>query len=540
MLKVLYFLTLVAITFIVYSCANISTPTGGPKDETPPKLLKVIPGNNSINFTGNQIELIFDEPIALNNINEQLLVNPIVNNYEVTQRKNRLKLTFNQPFEKNQTYTFNFRDAVKDLTEGNINRDLKLAFSTGNILDTLKVVGNVKDLLTNKPKEKVLISLYKSNDTLSVDEDKPLYFTLSDNQGNFSLGNIKEGNYNLYAFEDNNKNLLYDNENEKIAIDTLVLNKNKTGLNLKVSKHYNTPPKVISKKGDEEEYRISFNKGIESGNLVLVTNKDSLPIVISTDGKVLTTFNINNFKDSIPVILNVVDSARNILSDTININFEQPEEKKKKEKETKAVIPFLKAVKPDDKRLAPDDISIQLLFNRPIKTINLNKITIRADSLKFYNIDNQDISIKNNKTSIIFIKNNIPFIDSLMLKIGKGAILGILNDSLPEQNINFSLKNENEFATIAGIVKTKEPNFILEILNEKMDVVKSLRNQKDFLIEYLPPGSYQMRAIVDTNNNGYWNPGNIKKGIKPEQVFFYPEKLELRANWEVRDLEFSF
>ena len=50
---------------IVLSCARRGRPEGGPKDEAPPIITKSEPENFSINFTGNEIRIYFDEFIKL-------------------------------------------------------------------------------------------------------------------------------------------------------------------------------------------------------------------------------------------------------------------------------------------------------------------------------------------------------------------------------------------------------------------------------------------------------------------------------------------
>jgi hypothetical protein len=58
------------------ACAQVGAPTGGPKDETPPKILKSIPQNFSTNYTGNSIVLTFDEFIQLKDVQNQLIISP--------------------------------------------------------------------------------------------------------------------------------------------------------------------------------------------------------------------------------------------------------------------------------------------------------------------------------------------------------------------------------------------------------------------------------------------------------------------------------
>ena len=62
----LLFKQLVFILFI--SCAAVMSPPGGPKDETPPELIEVIPPDGTTNFKGGRVELLFSEYLDGNNL----------------------------------------------------------------------------------------------------------------------------------------------------------------------------------------------------------------------------------------------------------------------------------------------------------------------------------------------------------------------------------------------------------------------------------------------------------------------------------------
>ena len=50
------------------SCAAVKQASGGPKDTTPPELILANPSSGSIHFSGNQIELLFNEYIDENSL----------------------------------------------------------------------------------------------------------------------------------------------------------------------------------------------------------------------------------------------------------------------------------------------------------------------------------------------------------------------------------------------------------------------------------------------------------------------------------------
>jgi hypothetical protein len=57
-------------------------------------------------------------------------------------------------------------------------------------------------------------------------------------------------------------------------------------------------------------------------------------------------------------------------------------------------------------------------------------------------------------------------------------------------------------------------------------------NTKGALFEYLKPGDYYLRMFIDDNGNGKWDPGELAKNKQPEEVYYYPGKFTLKANWE--------
>ena len=60
----------------LWQCAQRSNPSGGPKDLTPPVLLRTEPENFTTEFKAEKIRLYFDELIKLSDVQNQLIVSP--------------------------------------------------------------------------------------------------------------------------------------------------------------------------------------------------------------------------------------------------------------------------------------------------------------------------------------------------------------------------------------------------------------------------------------------------------------------------------
>lgn len=221
-------ISLLIIALFCWGCAQQGSPSGGPRDEDPPRVVETEPPNYSTQFEAKKILITFDEYVVLDNVNQELIVSPPMEEKpEVRLRKKTIIVQFEESLKENTTYTFNFGSAIKDLHEGNKLLNFEYVFSTGDVLDSLSVKGTLKyaeDL--SKPEEPISIMLYEDlRDSVPL-IDIPLYIGKSDDSGVFSVNNLRPDVYKLFALKDGNNNFLFDLPTEEIAfLDTsLILN----------------------------------------------------------------------------------------------------------------------------------------------------------------------------------------------------------------------------------------------------------------------------------------------------------------------------
>ena len=208
---------------LAVGCAQVSAPTGGPKDETPPVPVRIEPPSESVNLRPERLIMEFDEYVVLRNANQQLVVSPpLARNPEWRVRGKAVELAFDpEVFEANRTYVFAFGDAIVDLHESNPASDLKWAFATGSELDTLRVAGNVVDRMTRAGKPDLRVMLYQMPaawDSIWAGR-RPDALGQTDASGNFSIGYLSPGDFVGIALEDENGNYRWD-EGEYVALDT--------------------------------------------------------------------------------------------------------------------------------------------------------------------------------------------------------------------------------------------------------------------------------------------------------------------------------
>lgn len=214
-MKNIYFLFLI----FCFSCANIVPLTGGDKDVSPPKLLSVLPENEKILFKENRISMTFDEAVQLNQAEKMFFSPYIDNDVKIEAKGDELIITLEDEFKENTTYTIILNNKVKDITEGNVLKNLEYTFSTGSVIDTLYIQGAILDALTKKPIENVNVGLYSKradSDSLLY-KQKPDYLAISDKDGYFRFSHLANNFFTLLALEDVDNNMKFSLPQEKVG-----------------------------------------------------------------------------------------------------------------------------------------------------------------------------------------------------------------------------------------------------------------------------------------------------------------------------------
>ncbi len=213
-----------SILILLTACAVQVSPSGGPKDETPPEIIKSTPPNNSVNFEGNRIILTFDEYITLKEINTQLVVSPPLDKTpEFNMRGKSMIIKLQGPLLENATYNFYFGDAIVDITEGNPLSNYNFSLATGPILDSLSIKGKLLDAFNLQPIESAFVMLYDTVYDSVPYLQRPYYISKTNKNGEFALNNLRDSKYLMFALSDINSNYLYDLPTENIAFaDSLI------------------------------------------------------------------------------------------------------------------------------------------------------------------------------------------------------------------------------------------------------------------------------------------------------------------------------
>ena len=553
----------VLLLLLIWGCANRIQPTGGPKDEEPPKVIASLPQYGARNYLNQEVTIIFDEFINVKSLKEQLIITPrITGDYDYKINKRTIALEFEEPFADSTTFTLNFREGIVDITESNPAENMLLAFSTGDLLDTLKVVGTLIDLMTKTPIDAATVGLYPLDDTLDIFSGPPYYFTQTNKEGNYVFNNIKDGDYRLYAFVDGNKNLTCESDRESYAFlaQTITLDTAYIADTLNLQFLNIDSLKLTRTRASGRYFNVFTNKYLTYAKLQAV-NDSVIVFNYADQHKALKIYNTFPIKDSLTVFATLQDSLGLVVKDTFYLKFPESSRKPDEFKTSfKAIVASHKTKK----------ITGEISFDKPLRQIMLDSIAIKRDSLEqylvvntfFYELDSLENMLKYtiaipqailDTLALAAEKSNNP-IDKdrgkskakpiYSLSIPKGAFISIENDSSTASNAQIKFVSPALTGIINGRITSLHESYTIQLLNNKMEVVLEHQNGKAYTFDEVTPGEYYIRILVDENNNGIWDMADIRQNIPAEKVIIYQDetgtsKTVIRANWEVTvDLSF--
>ena len=218
---------IIAIYFIFITgtgCAQIGSPTGGPRDSIPPELVSAIPKLLNTNFKGNKIILNFNEYVDVQDVQNNLLVSPLPKiNPTIDFKFKIVTIKLKDSLLDNTTYTINFGNAIRDNNEGNPFKNFSYVFSTGKTIDSLQIRGSVIVAQTGKADSTIIALLYQQADDSAVQKRKPNYIAKLDSSGNFTFKYLAAGEYKIYALKDGDGGKNYNSKIEMFAFaDSIV------------------------------------------------------------------------------------------------------------------------------------------------------------------------------------------------------------------------------------------------------------------------------------------------------------------------------
>jgi len=550
MIKFIQKYWLYLIPLFLGACANIVTPSGGPKDVTPPVVLKTTPLNKSLHFTGKSFRIDFDEFVKVTDAASQVVVSPFMKEAPEIKVKGRaIVVNFNDTLKPNTTYSISFGKSISDINEGNALLNYRYVFSTGDIIDSLTLKGIVKNSLTLKPESGVLVILY-DQDVDSIPYKKtPLYISKTDESGNFRFSNVRNGKFKIFALKDANGNFLFDPPAESIAFrDSLVVPEPIDTAKADSLKKNHSYGLLLFEELPAKQKRLKAT-ALKYGKLMLVYRKP------------LEDCSITSMSDSIPTssIIQEISSTK----DTVTLWLKKPDAdsvvilvRNNKNILDTATIRLVKKAGKQSRGKADELKNANLVANVTNNgTFDYFKSLAFENSAPIAEYNFRKIILKENKDTV---KAKFVFTDSIKRKFRmdytfkEGTnysllippkafkdIFGLMNDTLKIHFTTTSLKN---YGNIKLTLKSKDLlcGLIVQLVTENDAIIQEKYSHANDVVNFVNvnPGNYKIKIICDGNGNKIWDTGNYLKKLQPEKVYYYPTTIMPKANWDI-DLDWE-
>ncbi len=563
-----------------HSCANPGVgPQGGPRDSIPPIITESIPLNLQTSFTGNEINLSFDEYIVAENLESKLIVSPpLAEKPSVKIKGKSINIKFNETLAENRTYSIDFKDLIKDYNEGNKIDGFRMLFSTYNEIDTLRIEGYLLDAFNHEPVENALATLYVNSSDTFFTGTKPDYIAQTDAKGHFMFDNLASGDYSLFGLVDGDKNLFFSRQNEQIAfydsllsptatfiasVDTTINEQGDTSITVTGSTSFLPPPVfaflfleksfnqnlIYARREEKDRISLAFNEQLSDSFKYECLNVDDFDNKIykeiSTTNDSILVWLIDSLLIETDTILlkldyTVLDTLNNFVTktDTLKLAYAAPRKVGQKKVDVvneEILFDFTGNVS------ATFDLNskLQILAPLPITLPDSQWVGLKLaiNDSTFEDVDFNITPISKRKYQIDFEVNEAT---SYVLTIDSAAVKsygGIYNNAF---EMKFKSQKADFYGTAIFNFKGFDNAGIVQLLknSKEEDVVLQLQKeqgQDEVVFNYLKPGKYKVKFIDDTNNNQKWDSGNYTEKIKPEAVYYFPKIINIKSNWELKE-----
>ena len=581
----LYFLLL-----LLVACASVGNPGGGPRDEDPPRFVGSSPRPYSVNVTPSRVVITFDEVVNVKDAFSKVAVSPVSKSMpRVSSQGRRVTVEFQDTLLPNTTYTIDFGDAIEDNNEANKLHGFSFSFSTGEVLDSLRVSGMVLGAADLEPQQGMLVGI-QSQLADSAFSTLPLErVARTDDRGRFIIRGLKPGSYRLFALGDTDNDFTHANPEESMAfLSSLVVPSSmpvtvtdtiwnlKTGVADTVVTREATrflPDDILLRSFDPDAAHLYLlrHERPDSARLQIIMSRHSpelpslsfpdYPDLNDTDAWCIPEHSPANdtltywlrdprlvANDTLQVALSYLrtDSlhALSPLTDTLRFLTPRPR-------------PGAKAPKKTKEQLAKDSLArlfmeikmlggLQQEVNRPLY-LEFTTPPARLDTAAFRLEMKQDTTWIPARLPMrmVPVNQHNPRRFAIEYPWAYDTEYRLVADTLAATGINglvtrplshsFHTKKEDEYCSLTlSLTGWPEdvPAFV-QLLNASDTPVRTepvVHGRAIF--PFLTPGKYYARITEDLDGDGRYTTGDYDSLRQPERTFYYPKAFNVKKNWD--------
>ena len=568
----------------MYSCANIGNPSGGPIDKTPPIFMRSNPTPNAVNVKDRKIEIFFDEIVTLKDPSTKIIVSPAqteMPRMSALGRKVTVELV--DSLLPNTTYTIDFSNSIQDNNEGNAIDNFAFAFSTGSVIDSMRVSGYVLDSRTLEPMQSVVVGLQSNLADSAFHKEKLQRVALTNDRGQFTIRNVSPGSYHIFALKDLDRDYKFGNPTEDIAFldsiivpsigsreaaDTVYNDLNEIDTIMRATRPAYFPNDILLSmfNEDRKSQYLANNLRVDSTriSLTFAAASDTLPSLsivgrndVPDQWYTLERSQTNDTltywirpphlvsADTLMVATTYLrtDTASNLSwgTDTLKFTFQRQKAKKKKKNEETDSLEQIRFMELHPLANGTQEVYAPLLLQTgtPIERYSREAFHLQRklqNDTTFYPAEIKSIALRDstlNRRDLILKVDWEPGA-AYTLAVDSLAMTDIYGLQTKPLKVDFNVRKMEEYGNIVFNIPAVRDSAIVELLDgtEKIVLRAPVKSHRAELLNLLP-GKYYARLFIDRNGNGKYDTGNYDMHLQPEETVYYPGAINLKKNWDV-------
>lgn len=582
--KSLYYIFIIIAAAVMYSCANIGNPSGGPIDKTPPIFMRSNPTPNAVNVKDRKIEIFFDEIVTLKDPSTKIIVSPAqteMPRMSALGRKVTVELV--DSLLPNTTYTIDFSNSIQDNNEGNAIDNFAFAFSTGSVIDSMRVSGYVLDSRTLEPMQSVVVGLQSNLADSAFHKEKLQRVALTNDRGQFTIRNVSPGSYHIFALKDLDRDYKFGNPTEDIAFldsiivpsigsreaaDTVYNDLNEIDTIMRATRPAYFPNDILLSmfNEDRKSQYLANNLRVDSTriSLTFAAASDTLPSLsivgrndVPDQWYTLERSQTNDTltywirpphlvsADTLIVATTYLrtDTASNLSwgTDTLKFTFQRQKAKKKKKNEETDSLEQIRFMELHPLANGTQEVYAPLLLQTgtPIERYSREAFHLQRklqNDTIFYPAEIKSIALRDSTLNRrdLMLKVDWEPGAAYTLAVDSLAITDIYGLQTKPLKVDFNVRKMEEYGNIVFNIPAVRDSAIVELLDgtEKIVLRAPVKNHRAELLNLLP-GKYYARLFIDRNGNGKYDTGNYDMHLQPEETVYYPGAINLKKNWDV-------
>ena len=568
----------------MYSCANIGNPSGGPIDKTPPIFMRSNPTPNAVNVKDRKIEIFFDEIVTLKDPSTKIIVSPAqteMPRMSALGRKVTVELV--DSLLPNTTYTIDFSNSIQDNNEGNAIDNFAFAFSTGSVIDSMRVSGYVLDSRTLEPMQSVVVGLQSNLADSAFHKEKLQRVALTNDRGQFTIRNVSPGSYHIFALKDLDRDYKFGNPTEDIAFldsiivpsigsreaaDTVYNDLNEIDTIMRATRPAYFPNDILLSmfNEDRKSQYLANNLRVDSTriSLTFAAASDTLPSLsivgrndVPDQWYTLERSQTNDTltywirpphlvsADTLMVATTYLrtDTASNLSwgTDTLKFTFQRQKAKKKKKNEETDSLEQIRFMELHPLANGTQEVYAPLLLQTgtPIERYSREAFHLQRklqNDTIFYPAEIKSIALRDSTLNRrdLMLKVDWEPGAAYTLAVDSLAMIDIYGLQTKPLKVDFNVRKMEEYGNIVFNIPAVRDSAFVELLDgtEKIVLRAPVKSHRAELLNLLP-GKYYARLFIDRNGNGKYDTGNYDMHLQPEETVYYPGAINLKKNWDV-------